>query len=43
VGRFVLAGREPSVEETREVGERFAPHRNLAAHYLLTAMRVVAR
>jgi DNA-3-methyladenine glycosylase II len=43
VGRFVLAGREPSVEETREVGERFASHRNLAAHYLLTAMRVVAR
>jgi DNA-3-methyladenine glycosylase II len=43
VGRFVLAGREPSLEETRDVGERFAPHRNLAAHYLLTAMRVVAR
>jgi DNA-3-methyladenine glycosylase II len=41
VGRFVLGGRDPSVEETRAVGERFAPHRNLAAHYLLTAMRVL--
>ena len=43
VGRFVLDGRDPSVEETRAIGERFAPHRNLAAHYLLTAMRVLDR
>ena len=43
VGRFVLGGRDPSVEEARAIGERFAPHRNLAAHYLLTAMRVVPR
>ncbi len=43
VGRFVLEGRDPSVGETREIGERFAPHRNLAAHYLLTAMRVLPR
>jgi 3-methyladenine DNA glycosylase/8-oxoguanine DNA glycosylase len=43
VGRFVLDGRDPSVEETRAIGERFAPHKNLAAHYLLTAMRVLPR
>ena len=43
VGRFVLGGRDPSVEEARAIGERFAPHRNLTAHYLLTAMRVVPR
>jgi DNA-3-methyladenine glycosylase II len=41
VGRYVLGGRDPSVEETREIGARFAPHRNLAAHYLLTAMRTL--
>jgi DNA-3-methyladenine glycosylase II len=41
VGRFVLGGRDPSVEETRRIGERFAPHRNLAAHYLLTGMRIL--
>lgn len=41
VGRFVLGGRDPSVEETRAAGVRFAPHRNLAAHYLLTGMRVI--
>jgi 3-methyladenine DNA glycosylase/8-oxoguanine DNA glycosylase len=41
VGRFVLDGRDPSVEKTRQIGERFAPHRNLAAHYLLTGMRVL--
>jgi 3-methyladenine DNA glycosylase/8-oxoguanine DNA glycosylase len=34
-------GRELSIAETRAVGERFTPHRNLAAHYLLTAMRVL--
>jgi DNA-3-methyladenine glycosylase II len=43
VGRFVLGGHDPSVEETRSVGVRFGPHRNLAAHYLLTGMRVVPR
>lgn len=41
VGRFCLDGRDPSVEETRALGMRFSPHRNLAAHYLLTAMRVL--
>jgi DNA-3-methyladenine glycosylase II len=41
VGRFYLDGRDPSVEETRAFGERFTPHGNLAAHYLLTGMRVM--
>lgn len=40
VGRFYLDGRDPSVEETRALGERFTPHGNLTAHYLLTGMRV---
>jgi DNA-3-methyladenine glycosylase II len=29
--------------DTRAFGARFSPHRNLAAHYLLTALRVLAR
>jgi len=41
VGRFYLDGRDASVEETRALGERFTPHGNLAAHYLLTGMRVM--
>ncbi|HYM63463.1 MAG TPA: hypothetical protein VES61_02180 [Gaiellaceae bacterium] len=41
VGRFYLDGRDPSVEETRALGERFRPHGNLTAHYLLTGMRVM--
>ena len=41
VGRFYLDGRDPSVEETRALGERFTPHGNLTAHYLLTGMRVM--
>ena len=41
VGRFLLGGRDPSIEETRAAGVRFSPHRNLAAHYLLTGMRVI--
>ena len=41
VGRFYLGGRDPSVEETRALGERFSPHGNLTAHYLLTGMRVL--
>jgi DNA-3-methyladenine glycosylase II len=41
VGRFYLDGRDPSVEETRALRERFTPHGNLAAHYLLTGMRVI--
>lgn len=41
VGRFYLAHRDPSVEETRALGVRFTPHGNLTAHYLLTGMRVI--
>jgi DNA-3-methyladenine glycosylase II len=41
VGRFYLDGRDPSAEETRALGERFTPHGNLTAHYLLTGMRVI--
>lgn len=41
VGRFLLDGRDPSEPEAREAGERFRPHRTLAAHYLLVAHRVL--
>jgi 3-methyladenine DNA glycosylase/8-oxoguanine DNA glycosylase len=40
---FLAGGRDLSIAETRAAGERFAPHRNLAAHYLLTGMRVLGR
>jgi DNA-3-methyladenine glycosylase II len=40
VGLFCLGGRDPSETEARAVGERFAPDRTLAAHYLLVALRV---
>jgi DNA-3-methyladenine glycosylase II len=43
VARFVH-GREDATEaETRAAGERFRPYRNLAAHYLLTGMRMTQR
>jgi DNA-3-methyladenine glycosylase II len=38
VGRFCAGGRMPSIEETRALGERFAPFQNLSAHYLLAAL-----
>jgi DNA-3-methyladenine glycosylase II len=41
VSAFYLGGREASEAEVRAVGERFSPYRNLAAHYLLTGMRVL--
>jgi 3-methyladenine DNA glycosylase/8-oxoguanine DNA glycosylase len=41
VRRFYLDDRDPSVEETRALGDRFTPHGNLTAHYLLTGMRVM--
>ena len=41
VAAFYLGGRDRSVEETRAFGERFSPYRNLAAHYLLVALRVL--
>jgi DNA-3-methyladenine glycosylase II len=40
VGAFYLDGRMPSVQETRDFGARFAPFQNLAAHYLLTGLRL---
>ena len=43
VAALLLGGRAASEREVREVGARFAPYRNLAAQYLLVAMRVPAR
>ena len=39
VGRFYFQGRDVTVDEVRSFGSRFAPHRNLAAHYLLVGLR----
>ena len=41
VGRFYFDGSRPTIDEVRRFGERFAPHENLAAHYLLTGSLVV--
>ena len=38
LGAFVLGGGMPSIEETRAAGATFAPHQNLAAHYLLAGL-----
>lgn len=43
VARFVYGRSDASEPETRAAGERFRPYRNLAAHYLLTGMRVLRR
>jgi 3-methyladenine DNA glycosylase/8-oxoguanine DNA glycosylase len=43
VARLVLGRPNASESEVRVAGERFHPHRNLAAHYLLTGMRVTGR
>lgn len=43
VAAFYLDGRDASVREVRELGARFSPFANLAAHYLLTAHRVLGR
>ena len=43
VSFFFLAGRDVSAEEVRAFGERFSPYRNLAAQYLLTALRLHSR
>ena len=40
VGLFYFNGTRPTIAETRAFGERFAPFENLAAHYLLTGLRV---
>jgi DNA-3-methyladenine glycosylase II len=39
VSAFYFDGREVSTDEVRAFGERFSPHRNLAAQYLLVAVR----
>ena len=39
VGAFYFGGSVLSIEETRAFGERFAPHRTLAAHHLLVGAR----
>ena len=41
VGAFYLDGRDPSIAETRALGERFGEHRNVVAHYLLVGLRVL--
>ena len=41
VSRFYGDGRELSEPETREVGERFGPWRNVACHMLLAGARMV--
>ena len=38
LGVFVFGGQMPSIDEARRAGARFAPHRNLSAHYLLAAL-----
>lgn len=40
VGAFYFNGSRPSVADVRAFGERFTPFENLAAHYLLTGLRV---
>jgi len=40
VSAFYLGGRDVSIEEVRQMGERFDPFQNLTAHYLLTGLRV---
>jgi DNA-3-methyladenine glycosylase II len=42
VAAFYRDGSELSIEEVRAMGERFDPYQNLAAHYLLTGLRVAA-
>jgi DNA-3-methyladenine glycosylase II len=42
VSTFCAGGRPLSIDEVRALGERFAPFRNLSAHYLLTGARMNA-
>lgn len=42
VSRFCAGGRPLSIDEVRVLGERFAPFRNLSAHYLLAGARMNA-
>jgi DNA-3-methyladenine glycosylase II len=43
VSGFYAGGRPLSIQEVRDMGARFEPFQNLAAHYLLTASRTLAR
>ena len=43
VSAFYFDGRDLSTAEVRAFGERFSPHQNLAAQYLLVALRVWGR
>ncbi len=40
VSAFYAPGRSLSIEEVRQMGPRFAPFQNLAAHYLLAGLRM---
>ena len=41
VSAFYRQGRPATIEEVRQIGERFDPFQNLTAHYLLTGLRVL--
>ena len=41
VAAFCFGGRAVTADEVRVFGERFCPHRNLAAHYLLVGLRTL--
>jgi DNA-3-methyladenine glycosylase II len=43
VSAFYFKGRDVTIEEVRQFGERFSPYRNLTAHYLLVGLRVLPR
>jgi DNA-3-methyladenine glycosylase II len=40
VATFYAGGRPLSIPEVRSMGERFAPHQNLSAHFLLAGLRM---
>jgi DNA-3-methyladenine glycosylase II len=40
VATFYADGRQLSIPEVRSMGERFAPHQNLSAHFLLAGLRM---
>jgi 3-methyladenine DNA glycosylase/8-oxoguanine DNA glycosylase len=42
LAHYCLDGTMPSLDEARALGERFAPHENLAVHFLLLGQRVGA-
>ena len=40
VGAFYFGGRDVTADEVRAFGDRFSPHQNLTAHYLLAGQRM---